>query len=93
MSTEEHAIGADLAGVLDIPIPYIQRVRSYYQGLGYGAPYEWAKPKHHTSFEPLTKPLSQCRIAIVTTAAPLPAGADAAWTKPRYDASIKFYKV
>jgi hypothetical protein len=26
----------------DVPIPYIERTRSYYQALGYGAPYEWA---------------------------------------------------
>ncbi len=93
MTTGQHAIGPDLAGVLDIPIPYIQRVRSYYQGLGYGAPYEWARPPASPPFAPLGKPLSQCRIAIVTTAAPLPPGADATWTQPRYDASIKFYKV
>ena len=26
----------------DAPIPYMQRIRDYYQGLGYGAPYRWA---------------------------------------------------
>jgi hypothetical protein len=26
----------------DVPIPYMQRIREYYQGLGYGAPYRWA---------------------------------------------------
>ena len=26
----------------DAPIPYMQRIRDYYQALGYGAPYEWA---------------------------------------------------
>jgi D-proline reductase (dithiol) PrdB len=26
----------------DAPIPYLQRVRGYYQALGYGPPYEWA---------------------------------------------------
>ncbi len=93
MSTGEHATGPDLAGVLDLPIPYIARVRSYYQGLGYGAPYTWAKPADEPPFTPLAKPLSQCRVAIVTTAAPLPPDTDTAWTKPRYDASIKFYKV
>ena len=29
-----------LAG--DMPIAYLERVREYYQALGYGAPYEWA---------------------------------------------------
>ena len=26
----------------DAPIPYRQRIRDYYQALGYGAPYRWA---------------------------------------------------
>ena len=30
------------APAYDAPIPYLQRVREYYQALGYGAPYEWA---------------------------------------------------
>ncbi len=35
---------ADLgfAAEYDAPIPYLQRIRDYYQGLGYGAPYRWA---------------------------------------------------
>src|SRR5438094_10038303 len=54
----------------DAPIPYLQRIRTYYQALGYGAPYRWA---HYARvpFHPLTKPLSQCRLTIITTAAPL----------------------
>ena len=26
----------------DAPIPYMTRIRDYYQALGYGAPYRWA---------------------------------------------------
>ena len=26
----------------DAPIPYLQRVSTYYQALGYGQPYAWA---------------------------------------------------
>lgn len=83
----------DLAGVLDIPIPYLQRVRTYYQGLGYGAPYEWAQPKAPPQLRRLAKPLAQCRIAIVTTAAPVSSGTPRQSGKQSYDASIKFYKV
>ncbi|MGH6934388.1 MAG: hypothetical protein ACREEE_18385, partial [Dongiaceae bacterium] len=52
----------------DVPIPYLRRTREYYQALGYGAPYEWA---HFADvpFHQLRKPLSQCRVALVTTAA------------------------
>ncbi len=53
----------------DLPLNYIERIREYYQVLGYGEPYQWA---HFDSvpFTPLEKPLAQSTIGIVTTAAP-----------------------
>jgi D-proline reductase (dithiol) PrdB len=52
----------------DVPIPYLARIRAYYQALGYGAPYRWA---HYAEvpFAPLKKPLAESRIGLVTTAA------------------------
>ena len=76
----------------DVPIPYLERIRTYYQALGYGAPYEWA---HYAEvpFRPLVKPLSQCRVALVTTAAPyLPGQGDQGPGAP-YNAKAKFYAV
>ena len=76
----------------DVPIPYLQRVRSYYDALGYGAPYEWA---HYAQvpFHSLTKPLAACRIALVTTAAPYrPEKGDQGPRAP-YNAKAKFYRV
>jgi D-proline reductase (dithiol) PrdB len=37
-------VGRELgfAAIHDTPIPYLQRIRTYYEALGYGAPYEWA---------------------------------------------------
>ena len=57
----------------DAPIPYMQRIRDYYQGLGYGAPYRWA---HYAEvpFQSLAKPLAECRVALITTAAPYQPG-------------------
>ncbi|MGO4127158.1 glycine/sarcosine/betaine reductase selenoprotein B family protein [Inquilinus sp. YAF38] len=80
------------APVHDAPIPYLQRIRSYYQALGYGAPYEWA---HCVSvpFHPLDKPLSQCRLAIVTTAAPYQPGKGDQGPGAAYNAACKFYSV
>ena len=51
---------------MSAPVRYIDRTRDYYLGQGYDKPYEWA---HHTDvpFTPLTKPLSESRIAIVST--------------------------
>jgi len=78
----------------DAPIPYLQRIRSYYQALGYGAPYEWA---HYAEvpFQPLRKPLAQSRVTIVTTAAPYqPGQGDQGPGLPHpYNAAIKFYAV
>lgn len=76
----------------DQPIPYLQRVRTYYQALGYGAPYEWA---HYAEvpFHQLDKPLAECRVAIVTTAAPYqPDKGDQGPGAP-YNAAAKFYQV
>ena len=80
------------AELADAPIPYLQRVRSYYQALGYGAPYEWA---HFDAvpWQPLTKPLAQSTIALVTTAAPYrPEAGDQGPGAP-YNAGAKFYAV
>jgi D-proline reductase (dithiol) PrdB len=76
----------------DPPIPYLQRIRTYYAALGYGAPYEWA---HYANvpFHPLGKPLSECRMALVTTAAPYhPDKGDQSPGAP-YNAAAKFYSV
>ena len=76
----------------DAPIPYLQRIRTYYQALGYGAPYEWA---HYAEvpFEPLRKPLGQSRITIVTTAAPFQPGKGDQRPGAPYNAAAKFYGV
>ena len=74
------------------PIAYIQRTRRYYQALGYGPPYEWARHKA-VAFSPLPRALSGCRIAIVTTAAPFqPDKGDQGPGAP-YNATAKFYQV
>jgi D-proline reductase (dithiol) PrdB len=76
----------------DAPIPYMQRIRDYYQALGYGAPYQWA---HYAEvpFAALKKPLAESRIALITTAAPYqPDKGDQGPGAP-YNAAAKFYKV
>ena len=80
------------AAAHDVPIPYLARLREYYQALGYGAPYEWA---HHEAvpFQRLARPLAQCRVALVTTAAPFrPELGDQGPGAP-YNARAKFYAV
>jgi hypothetical protein len=48
-------------------VSYIDRSREHYAAQGYSRPYAWA---HHDDvpFTPLGKPLSACRVALVTTA-------------------------
>lgn len=90
--TDSHDRDFGFAAAHDAPIPYLQRIRDYYQGLGYGAPYAWA---HYAEvpFHPLGKPLAACRVALVTTAAPYqPDKGDQGPGAP-YNAAAKFYTV
>jgi hypothetical protein len=75
----------------DLPIPYIERTRSYYLALGYGNPYQWA---HHDDvpFTPLSRPLAATRLALVTTAAPVRAEAGDQGPGAPYNAAAKFYR-
>jgi D-proline reductase (dithiol) PrdB len=76
----------------DAPIPYLQRIREYYSALGYGAPYEWA---HYADvpFTPLGKPLSESRVALITTAAPYQPGKGDQGPGAPYNGAAKFYQV
>jgi hypothetical protein len=80
------------AAAEDAPIPYLQRIRSYYQGLGYGAPYRWAHYAH-VPFHPLTKPLSQCRLTLITTAAPFQPDKGHQGPGAPYNSEAKFFAV
>jgi hypothetical protein len=58
-------------------VRYIDKTREYYKGEGYDAPYRWAH-FDDIPFTRLAKPLSRCRVGVVTTGemavrdAPLP---------------------
>jgi D-proline reductase (dithiol) PrdB len=80
------------AAAHDAPLPYLERVRDYYQALGYGAPYEWA---HYAEvpFQPLTRPLRDSRVALITTAAPYRPGLGDQGPGAPYNARAKFYEV
>lgn len=56
-------------------VSYIDRSREYYAAQGYTQPYAWA---HHDDapFTPLKKPLSECRVGLVTTAGKMDAEAE-----------------
>jgi len=84
--------GSDQAADHDVPIPYRERISTYYQTLGYGAPYRWA---HYPEapFAPLRKKLATSRIGLITTAAPFqPDKGDQGPGAP-YNGGAKFYRV
>jgi glycine/sarcosine/betaine reductase selenoprotein B len=76
----------------DAPVPYMTRIRDYYQALGYGAPYRWA---HYAEvpFTPLKKPLADSRIGLITTAAPYQPEKGDQGPGAAYNAAAKFYTV
>jgi len=77
---------------MDKPLPYLQRVRDYYQTLGYGTPYNWAQIDDVPFHRP-TKPVNQSTVAIVTTAALYdPKNGDQGPGAP-YNGAAKFFEV
>jgi D-proline reductase (dithiol) PrdB len=90
--TEREEEGFGFAPEYDAPIPYMQRIRDYYQALGYGAPYRWA---HYAEvpFAPLKKKLADSRIGLITTAAPYQPGKGDQGPGAAYNAAAKFYRV
>ena len=90
--TDRDEEGFGFASEDDAPIPYMQRIRDYYQALGYGAPYRWA---HYAEvpFTPLNKPLTDSRIGLVTTAAPYQPDKGDQGPGAAYNGAAKFYTV
>ncbi len=77
---------------MSAPVPYMQRTRDWYLALGFDNPYVWA---HNTDrpFAPLKKPVSETKLALITTASPFqPDKGDQGPGAP-YNASAKFYEV
>jgi D-proline reductase (dithiol) PrdB len=84
--------GLGFAPPEDAPIPYLQRIRDYYAGLGYGAPYVFAHYRD-VPFSPLRRPLTEARVALVVTAAPFKPEAGDQGPGAPYNAAAKFYTV
>ena len=76
----------------DVPIQYMARTRAYYQAIGYDTPYRWA---HYTDvpFHPLTKPLSESRVTLVTTAARFDPTKGEQGPGAAYNGAAKFFDV
>jgi len=83
--------GSGFAADHDVPIPYMQRTREYYQVLGF-SPYRWA---HFVEvpFTPLRVPLDRARVGLITTAAPFQPELGDQGPGAAYNAAAKFYQV
>ena len=91
MTTSVLETNAVFAAEYDAPILYMQRTRDYYLTLGYSA-YRWAHFAE-VPFTPLRAPLSQARVALITTAAPYQPEAGDQGPGAPYNAAAKFYQV
>jgi glycine/betaine/sarcosine/D-proline reductase family selenoprotein B len=76
----------------DVPIQYMQRTREYYLAIGYDTPYRWAH-NIDVPFQPLIKPLSRARVAIVTTAARFDPTKGDQGPGAAYNGGAKFFQV
>ena len=72
------------------PIPYMQRTREWYLALGYDNPYRYAHFED-VPFQALTKPLHDCVLTLVTTAAPYQADKGPQGPGAAYNARAKFF--
>ena len=51
------------------PVRYMERSRDFYAAQGYAVPYQWAR-FDDVPFHPLSRPLAESTVAVVTTAMP-----------------------
>src|SRR4029450_10389233 len=69
LEVEEPVAGGLASAMSDQPVPYMERTRLYYRALGYESDYVWATFAD-VPFTRLQKPLTQSKIALLTTASP-----------------------
>ncbi len=73
-------------------IDYIERTREHYLREGYNNPYRWAY-YDEVPFTPLTKPVRDCRVALVTTAAEYQPDKGDQGPHAPYNSDAKFHEV
>ena len=76
----------------DDPLPYMERTRAWYLALGYGNPYRYAHFSE-VPFQPLRKPLADCVLTLVTTAAPYQPDKGPQGPGAPYNAAAKFFQL
>jgi D-proline reductase (dithiol) PrdB len=74
----------------DRPIPYLQRTHEWYLALGYDNPYRYAHFEG-VPFQPLARPLADCVVTLITTAAPYQPDLGPQGPRAAYNAGAKFF--
>ena len=84
----------DSSGAAPAPQPmrYIERTHAWYAALGFGTPYRYTSFAD-VPFTAMQKPLADCRVALLTTAAPYAADKGEQGAGAAYNAAAKFYAV
>ena len=72
------------------PVAYIERTHAWYRALGYDEPYRYAHCDD-VPFQRLRKPLADCTVTLVTTAAPYQPDKGPQGPGAPYNAAAKFY--
>ena len=65
--SEKYVTEGRMSGGENAPVQYMERTRQYYRAMGYEKDYVWAH-NEDAPFMPLKKPLSESRVALITTA-------------------------
>lgn len=73
------------------PVRYIDRTRAWYSAMGY-EPYRWPHVDD-VPFSPLTKPLDECRLTVITTASPHRPELGDQGPGAEYNGAAKFFDV
>lgn len=74
----------------DLPVRYIDRTHAWYDAIGTNNPYRYAT-HHEVPFASLRRPLSDCSVALLTTAAPYDPAKGPQGAGAPYNAAAKFY--
>ncbi len=92
MTTTEQGRATNLDRSHKSFIDYIERTRAHYLSEGFNNPYEWAH-NDNAPFTRLRKPLSECRVGVITTAARFQPDKGDQGPRAPYNNSAKFHAV
>jgi hypothetical protein len=88
MAIDDDALGC--CPESELPVRYIERTHAWYDAIGTNNPYRYATHRD-VPFAPLRRPLAECSVALLTTAAPYDPAKGPQGAGAPYNAAAKFY--